>query len=118
MRNIAQIILDGNLTADPETRKTPTDKTVVNFRVAANHEWGEKEEQKSVSYVPIECWDKLAENCGQYLRKGSKVTIQGELREDRWTDTEGKKRNQLKVIAQSVRFDGRPKNAEKIKASA
>ena len=118
MRNIAQIILDGNLTADPETRKTPTGKIVVNFRVAANHEWGNKDGQKSVSYFPVECWDKLAENCGQYLHKGSKVTIQGELREDRWTDTEGKKHNRLKILAHSVRFDARPKNVEDMKASA
>ena len=118
MRNIAQIILDGNLTADPETRKTPTGKTVANFRVAANHEWGDKEGKKSVSYFPVECWDKLAENCGQYLHKGSKVTIQGELREDRWVDPEGKKHNRLKIVAQSVRFDARPKSAEDLKASA
>ena len=112
MMNLAQIILDGNLTADPEIRKTPTNKTVANFRVAANHEWGNKNGNKSVSYFPVECWEKLAENCGQYLHKGSKVTVQGELREDRWTDTEGKKYSKIKVVARSVRFDSKPPQGE------
>ncbi len=105
MTNLAHIVLDGNLTADPETKKTPTNKVVTIFKVAANHEWGGKDGNKSVSYVPVECWDKLAENCGQYLHKGSKVTVQGDLREDRWTDDEGKKRSRLKVVARNVRFD-------------
>ena len=105
MTNLAQIVLDGNLTADPEMKKTPTNKVVTIFRVATNHEWGGKDGNKSVSYVPIECWDKLAENCNQFLHKGSKVTIQGELREDRWTDTQGVKRSKLKVVARNVRFD-------------
>ncbi len=112
--NLAQIVLDGNLTADPEIKKTPTNKTVVNFRVAANHEWGSKNGNKSVSYIPVECWENLAENCGEYLHKGSKVTVQGELREDRWTDsTDGKKRSKLKVLARFVRFDSKaPQQAE------
>ena len=109
MQNIANVIMDGNLTADPELRKTPTDKTVANFRVAANHEWGGKNGNKTVSYFPVECWEKLAENCVQYLRKGHGVTVQGELREDRWTDTEGKNHSKIKILARSVRFDFRGK---------
>ncbi len=117
MQNLAQVILDGNLTADPETRKTPTDKTVTNFRVAANHEWGSKNGNKVVSYFSVECWEKLAENCNQYLHKGSRVTVQGELREDRWTDPQGQNHSRTKIIARSVRFDWSPKEDREKKAS-
>ena len=112
MINLSQIIIDGNLTRDPELRKTPNDKMVTNFRVAVNHEWGNKDGNKSVSYFPVECWGKLAENCQEYLTKGSKVTVQGELREDRWLDSEGKQKSKLKVLARSVRFDFTGKNKQ------
>ncbi len=105
MQNIAQVIMDGNLTADPEVRHTSSNKTVAQFRVAANHEWNGQ--GKAVSYFPVECWEKLAEICSQYLRKGSRVTVQGELREDRWEDKAGKKHSRIKVVARSVRFDSR-----------
>ena len=105
MQNLAQVILDGNLTADPEVRKTNNEKTVTHFRVAANHQWNKKNGSKSVSYFPVECWEKLAENCNQYLQKGSRVTVQGELREDRWQDKSGKNCSKLKIVARSVRFD-------------
>ena len=68
----------------------------------------QKAANKTVSYFPVECWEKLAENCTQYLRKGSRVTIQGELREDRWKDQNGKNCSQLKIVARSVRFDQSP----------
>ncbi len=106
--NIASVVLDGNLTADPEQKQTASGKTVVNFRVAANHEYNGKEGKKTVSYFPIECWENLAENCAKYLNKGSHVTIQGELREDRWQGDDGNLRSRLKVIAKSVRFDYTP----------
>lgn len=105
MQNIAQVIVDGNLTADPEIRKTNSEKTVANFRMATNHDWGAKNGHRLVSYFPVECWERLAENCGRYLKKGSRVTVQGELREDRWIDPEGKNRSRVKIMARSVRFD-------------
>lgn len=108
MQNLCMAILDGNLTADPEIKTTKNDKSLTTFRVALNHEWGSKDGNKQVSFIPVECWDRLAENCGRYLRKGSRVTISGVLREDRWTDNEGRKRNALKVIARMVRFDSAP----------
>ncbi len=112
MQNIAQVIIDGNLTADPEVKKTGSDRTVTNFRMAANHDWGSKNGNKLVSYFPVECWERLAENCGRYLKKGSRVTVQGELREDRWTDTEGQNRSRVKILARSVRFDSSPSSTK------
>ena len=110
MKNLAIAILDGNLVRDPESKRTRSDKTVTNFTVALNHEWGAKEGNKAVSYVNVETWDKLAENCALYLKKGRHVTVSGQLRQDRWQDDAGKTQSKIKVLARDVRFgygDGR-----------
>jgi len=109
MNNLAHVTLDGNLTHDPESRKVKNNSTVTTFHVAVNHEWGSKEGNKSVSYIPVETWDKLADNCSLYLGKGSKVTVIGSLRQDRWKDDEGNAHSKIKVVAQSVRFDSKKK---------
>ena len=105
MRNIATSIIDGNLVQDPEMKKTKTDRTVTTFYVAVNHEWGSKEGNSHVSYIPVETWEKLAENCGQYLKKGRKVTVEGELRQDRWVDENGRMHSRVRIVARAVRFD-------------
>lgn len=112
MNNLSLAVLDGNLTRDPETRTIKTGKSVTTFTVAMNHEYGSKEGNKSVSFILVETWDKLAENCAAYLKKGSRVTVSGNLREDRWKDEGGKQHNRHKVIAQTVRFDGGRKDKE------
>ncbi len=118
MNNLTQVILDGNLTADPETKRTPSDKTLTRFRIASNHEWGGKNGKKQVSYFSVECWERLGENCAEYLKKGSRVTIQGELREDRWQDQEGKHHSRIKIVAYSVRFDSSPVKKQKAAEAA
>ncbi|MCR9141781.1 MAG: single-stranded DNA-binding protein [bacterium] len=108
MKNIAQVHLDGNLTADPETKSLNNERgerVLTSFRVAANHEWNQKDGNKAVSYFSVECWGKLAENSGRYLRKGDHVTLIGDLRQDRWLDAEGQPRQAVKVVARYVRFD-------------
>jgi len=112
MNNLAQVTLDGNLTHDPESKQTKNNATVTTFNVAVNHEWGSKEGNKSVSYIPVETWDKLAVNCGEYLKKGSHVTVIGVLRQDRWKDGDGNPHSRIKVLANSVRFDSARKGAE------
>lgn len=112
MNNLAFAILDGNLTQDPETKQTKSEKAVTTFTVALNHEWGAKEGNKAVSFVPVECWDRLAENCASFLKKGRYVTVAGQLRQDRWKDTEGKNRSRIKIVAQNVRFGGFPGGRE------
>lgn len=104
MKNLAIAILDGNLVRDPETKQTKNEKTVTRFAVALNHEWGAKDGDKAVSFVDVECWDRLAETCAQYLKKGRYVTVTGQLRQDRWKDNDGKSHSRLKIVAQNVRF--------------
>ncbi len=107
MANIAHIVMDGNLTADPESKKTPNGKSVTTFSVAVNHNdpKGEKEEA-DVSFFDIEAWEKDADKCATFLKKGRKVTIIGNLRQDRWKSADGISRQKFKVVATSVRFDG------------
>ena len=70
MNNLAIAIIDGNLTHDPETKKTKNDRTVTTFNLALNHEWGSSEDCKHVSFIPVEAWDRLAEIYGSYLKNG------------------------------------------------
>jgi single-strand DNA-binding protein len=105
MQNIAQVYLDGNLTADPELKEVRGNRIVTNFRVAANHEWSSKDGNKLVSYFSIECWEKLAENCARFLKKGDHITLIGDLRQDRWRDAEGQPHSTVKIVARYVRFD-------------
>lgn len=108
MRNLAFAILDGNLTADPEIKTVANGKKVSTFSLAVNHEFKEEEgaANNEVSYIDIEAWDKIAENCSEFLKKGRKVTILGYIKQDRWKSADGSNRQRLKVIASTVRFDG------------
>jgi len=110
MNNLAVAILDGNLTADPETKKLSGGKTVTHFTIALNHEYGKKEGNKQVSFIQIETWDKQAETCATYLKKGSRVTISGDIRQDRWKDGDGKNHSRVKILARNVRFDSTRKS--------
>lgn len=104
MMNLDFALFDGNLTRDPEARTVGDNKKLTTFDVAVNHPSG-KEDKDSVSYIPVETWGKLAENCGRYLQKGSRVTVEGSLRQERWQDDQGKNHSRIKVIARNVRFD-------------
>ena len=93
----------GGLTRDFEVRYTQTGKAVATSSVAcnkrykkANGEWAEE-----TTYIDIEVWDKLAEACGEKYRKGSRVMITGELKQDTW-ERDGQKRTRLLVRADSV----------------
>lgn len=107
MNNLAIVILDGNLTHDPEIKTTRSEKKVTTFTVALNHEWGSKDGNPAVSYIPVEAWDRLGENCGKYLTKGNRVTVTGYLRQERWKDDNGTGKSRVKIVAQQVRFDSK-----------
>ena len=106
MVNIAHIVMDGNLTADPEAKKTPNGKKVTTFSIAVNHTdpKGDKEEGE-VSFFDVEAWEKDGEACASYLKKGRKVTVIGTLRQDRWKTADGLSRQKYKIVASRVRFD-------------
>lgn len=108
MMNLDFALLDGNLTHDPEMRTVNDSKHVATFNVAVNHPSG-KEDKESVSFIPVEVWGKLAENCSRYLKKGSRVTVEGAIRQERWQDDQGKNHSRIKIVARNVRFDSTAK---------
>ncbi len=100
--NKAMII--GRLTADPESRTTPQGTAVATYSVATNFVWtdGSGQKQEKVEYHNIVVWRKLAEICSQYLRKGSKVYIEGRLQTRSWDGQDGVKRYRTEVVADNM----------------
>jgi single-strand DNA-binding protein len=106
MPALNRVQLIGYLGRDPESKYTPTGKRVTDFPVAITHRWKDEdgETKEHTEWVNIEAWDRLAENCHEYLAKGSLVYVEGRLKTDRYEDQEGDTRYFTKVVAQSVQF--------------
>jgi len=110
MANFNKVLLIGNLTKDPELRYTPQGTAVVNLRLAVNRKFKDKNQEwkDEVCYVTVVVWDKQAETCNQYLKKGSQIFAEGRLQSRSWEDATGQKRNVLEVRAERVQFLGSP----------
>ncbi len=102
-----QITLIGHLGADPEMRYTQDGTPVTSFRVATNRRWSSQDGtmQEKTVWFRVSAWRRLAETCNQYLTKGQRVLVVGELEEpSTWTDQEGNTRASLEMQARNVRF--------------
>jgi single-strand DNA-binding protein len=113
-RGLNKVMLIGNLGADPEIRHTPSGSTVANFNLATSRSWtreGRREEK--TDWHRIVAWDKLAEICQQYLKKGGKVYIEGRIETRSWDDAStGQKRYMTEIIAdQMIMLDAAPSGA-------
>lgn len=111
MASLNKVILIGNLTRDPEVRFTPKGTAVCDLSIAVNRKWRDDSgnTQEEVTYVEIAVWGKTAENCGQYLKKGSSACFEGRLQLETWDDkTTGQKRSKIKVVAEQVQFLSSP----------
>jgi len=107
MADLNKVFLMGRLTFDPELRYAPSGSAVSELRLAINRVWtgrdGDRKEE--VLFIDVTVWDRQAENCCQYLKKGSQVHIEGALKMDTWDDkTTGEKRSKIKVQAERVQF--------------
>lgn len=115
MPALNKVILLGNLTRDPELRRTPQGTAVCSFGLAVNRRLpsASGETREETCFVDIEVWSRQAESCANYLRKGSPALIDGRLRMDQWDDREtGKRRTRLRVQADRVQFMGPPAGSE------
>jgi single-strand DNA-binding protein len=102
-RNLNMVQLIGNLTRDPEMRYTPQGNAVASFVVATNREWVVGGERKqSVDFHNIVAWNKLAEICGQLLKKGTKVYVMGRLQTRDWTDNGGVKKYKTETVIEDM----------------
>jgi single-strand DNA-binding protein len=104
--SLNRVILIGNLTRDPELRYLSSGTAVATFSIAVNRTYttqtGEKKEE--ATFVRIVTWDKRAEVCNEYLKKGSPVCIEGRLQSRTWEAPDGAKRSTIEVIASNVQF--------------
>ncbi|PIQ89847.1 MAG: single-stranded DNA-binding protein [Candidatus Omnitrophica bacterium CG11_big_fil_rev_8_21_14_0_20_42_13] len=106
MASLNRIFLIGNLTKDPELRYTPSGIAVANLRIAVNRRFRDKngEQKEETCFITVVVWDKQAEACNQYLRKGSAVFTEGRLQSRSWDAPDGTKRNTIEVRADRVQF--------------
>lgn len=100
-RGINQVILMGRLTRDPETRTTPSGKSVTSFSLAVDRVG----QDDQADFFDVTAWERTGELVQQYLTKGRRALVQGRLRQDSWDDKEtGKKRTRVEVVASDVTF--------------
>lgn len=107
MASVNKVILVGRLGKDPEIRSTPGGTTVAKFSVATDDRYTDKngEKQERTEWHNITAFGKLAEICGQYLRKGKLVYIDGSIRYDSWDDKEtGQKRYRTEIVANQMQM--------------
>jgi len=99
-RSLNKAMLIGNLTRDPEMRYTPQGAAVCTFGVATNRSWttesGEKKED--AEFHNIVAWNKLAEICSQFLKKGRKVYVEGRLSTRSWQGQDGTQKQRTEVV--------------------
>lgn len=99
----------GRLGADPEVRHMSSGKAVANFRIAVGSRWKDKQtgdKKEQTEWVSIVAFDKLGEICGDYLRKGSQVFVEGAMKTRKWQDKEGTDRYSTEVIASQMQMLG------------
>jgi len=105
-RGINKVILIGNLGRDPETRYAQNGGAVTNFSVATSESWRDKasgENQERTEWHNVVCFARLAEIAGEYLRKGSKVYIEGSLRTTSW-EQDGQKKYRTEIMARELQM--------------
>lgn len=111
--DLNKAIIIGRLTRDPEARTIPSGETVVTFSVATGFQWKDKEgnRQERTEYHNVVAWRKLAEIISQYLKKGSKVYIEGRLQTRSWDDQNGVKKYRTEIITDNmIMLDSKPQS--------
>ena len=98
-----KVYLIGNLTRDPEVSETPNGITLCRFAIAVNRNYSSDGERQT-DFFNITVWRTQAENCGRYLKKGSKVAIVGSLQNSSYEDKDGNKRTVTDIVASEVEF--------------
>ena len=106
-RGINKVILIGNLGNDPEVKSMPNGNAVANITVATSESWKDKQtgqQQERTEWHRVVFFNRLAEIAGQYLRKGSKVYIEGSLRTRKWQDQSGADRYTTEIVASNMQM--------------
>jgi len=103
--SVNKALILGNIGRDPEIRYTQSGKAVTELRVATTEKWGRGENQtENTEWHRVVVWDKLAELCGRFLHKGSKVYVEGRIQTREYTDREGNRKWSTEIVARDVVF--------------
>lgn len=107
-RSVNKVVLVGNLGRDPEMRYMPNGNAVANFSLATTESWKNKqtgEYENQTEWHNLTVFGKFAEMCGQYLKKGAKVYVEGKIRTEKWQDkTSGQDRYSTKIIVSDLQM--------------
>ena len=106
MLTLNKVMIIGNVGTDPEMRFTPNGNPVTSFRVATNwvYTTPEGERKQEMEWFTVVAWNRLAENCNQFLAKGQRVYAEGRLRTRSWEGQDGQRHSRSEVIANRVLF--------------
>ncbi|KTD75468.1 single-stranded DNA-binding protein [Legionella waltersii] len=106
-RGINKVILIGNVGVDPEVRYLPNGSAVATISLATSESWKDKntgEKQDRTEWHRIVCFNRLGEIVGEYVRKGSKLYIEGSLRTRKWQDQQGQDRYTTEIVASDIQM--------------
>lgn len=108
MASVNKVILVGNLGADPEIRYLPSGEAVANLRLATTDVWKDREgnKQEATEWHRISFFGRQAEVCGQYLKKGSQIYVEGSIRTRKWQDKEGQDRYSTEIRGDRMQMLG------------
>jgi|SRR5271157_4756892 len=109
------VVISGNLTKDPELKYLGSGTAVCSFTLALNNKYKNSSGEiiEEVSYIDVVAFGKSAENCTENLHKGSRATIQGRLKQERWEDKNGGgQRSRVRVMASLIEYE---KNKQSLK---
>lgn len=107
MASLNKVILLGNITKDPEFKRSASGAAVVKLRLAVNEQFRDRvtgQAKEVACYVDVTVWDRQAEACSQFLQKGSQIIVDGRLVYEEWKTPNGEARNKLSVRADRVQF--------------
>jgi single-strand DNA-binding protein len=108
MASVNKIILVGNLGKDPEMRYLPSGEAVAVFNMATTETWKDKQggKQDRTDWHRVEFIGRIAEVCGEYLKKGSSIYVEGSVRYDKWTDKDGVEKTMTKIRGDRMQMLG------------
>lgn len=106
-RGINKVILVGNVGVDPDVRYMPNGNAVTTLSIATSETWKDKqtgEKQERTEWHRVVCFNRLGEIAGEYIRKGSKIYVEGSLRTRKWQDQQGQDRYTTEIVAADIQM--------------